>query len=85
MICEGVPDFLTWATRWGDAAESAPAVLGIISGSWTEAIAGLIPAGTVVYLRTHADPAGAKYAAQIASTLEQRCDVRLASAEGRVA
>jgi hypothetical protein len=85
VICEGVPDFLTWGTRWGDAAESAPAVLGIISGSWTEQIAALIPARTVVYLRTHADPAGAKYAAQIASTLEQRCNVRLPGNDGGVA
>lgn len=85
VICEGVPDFLTWATRWGDATESAPAVLGIISGSWTEAVAALIPARTAVYLRAHADTAGAKYAAQVASALEQRCDVRLAGTDGRVA
>jgi len=49
----------------GDAAESAPAVFGIISGNWSQEIADRVPSGTAVYLRQHADAAGDKYTAQI--------------------
>ncbi len=79
VICEGVPDFLTWATRWGDAAETAPAVIGIISGSWTTEVAARVPAGTRVAVRTHGDRAGAKYAQQIAATLRDRCVLTFAA------
>ena len=81
VVCEGVPDFLTWATRWGDAAESAPAIIGIISGSWTTRIAERIPSGTSVFVRTHADDAGTNYGKVVASSLEARCPVRLAFAD----
>ena len=43
LIVEGEPDFLTWATRFSDGAETVPAVLGITSGSWTSEIAARIP------------------------------------------
>jgi hypothetical protein len=35
VIVEGVPDYLTWATRWGtdSALEDAPAVFGVVAGS----------------------------------------------------
>ena len=82
VVCEGVPDFLTWATRWGDAADSAPAVIGIISGSWLAEIAADIPDGASVCLRAHADDTGAKYMRAVARTLESRCSVRLVVAEG---
>lgn len=75
LICEGAPDFLTWGTHWGDAAESAPAILGIISGTWTAALAGRVPDGTKITLATHSDDAGNKYATEIAATLS-RCNVR---------
>ena len=81
VICEGVPDFLTWAALWGDAGETAPAVIGIISGSWTPHVAARVPSGTVVALRTHADEAGAKYMRHVALTLEARCTVRLTAAQ----
>jgi hypothetical protein len=81
VIREGVPDFLTWATRWGDAAEGAPAVIGFISGSWTPEIAGRVPSGTGVVIRAHADDAGAKYARHIAGSIDARCTVRLAVTE----
>ncbi len=76
IIAEGEPDFLTWATHWSDAAELAPAVLGIIAGSWTDDLAARVPTGTVVALRTHHDKAGDEYARRIASTLSSRCRVR---------
>lgn len=81
VICEGVPDFLTWAALWGDAAETAPAVIGIISGSWTAEVAARVPDGTGTFVRAHADDAGAKYARQITASLQDRCTVRLAVAE----
>jgi len=75
LIAEGVPDFLTWSTHWGDAAEGAPAVLSVIAGSWTPEIAARIPDGERVGVATHEDQAGEKYAHQIASTLAARCKV----------
>lgn len=76
IIAEGEPDFLTWATFYGEAAESAPMVLGVVSGSWTDELAAAVPDSTLVIVRTHRDDAGAKYADRICSTLAERCDVR---------
>ncbi len=70
LVAEGVPDFLTWTTHWN---ENAPAVFGIIAGSWTEALAAGVPAGARVLIATHTDEAGEKYARQIAGTLRGRC------------
>lgn len=81
IVTEGVPDFLTWATLRGDADEFAPAVIGIISGSWTEEIAARVPSATAVYLRPHADAVGDKYSAQIVKTLVARCLVSVRVAE----
>jgi hypothetical protein len=75
MIAEGVPDWLTWATRYSDADEDAPALLGVIAGSWTEAIAERVPSGVRVAVRTHRDNAGAKYADRICASLGARCVV----------
>ena len=72
VVVEGVPDFLVWVTRYGDAAEDAPAVIGIVSGSWTAEIAAHIPEGTRVAIRTHNDPAGRRYAERIAFSLRDR-------------
>jgi hypothetical protein len=75
VICEGEPDFLTWATRVSDADENAPAVFGVGSGAWTDAHAARIPDGAKVVVRTHHDPAGDAYAAAIIRSLAGRCDV----------
>jgi hypothetical protein len=75
LIAEGVPDFLTWATHWGDAAENAPAVLGVIAGSWTSEVAARVPTGMRVGIATHADDAGEGYARGIAATLADRCEL----------
>src|SRR5207302_247830 len=45
LVGEGGPDFLAWATRWGDAAENAPAIFAVLNGSWTPEIANRIPSG----------------------------------------
>jgi hypothetical protein len=74
LIEEGVPDFLTVATHYGDD-ENAPAVLGVLAGSWTREIATRIPDACRVVVRTHTDSAGAKYAAAIGSSLIGRCEV----------
>ena len=72
IIAEGAPDFLTWATHYGDA-EGVPVIFGVISGSWTPEIAARIPTGCEVVIRTHHDAAGDKYARVIGETLEDRC------------
>ena len=75
FITEGVPDFLTCASYFADSDEHAPMVLGILSGSWSPAIAKRIPPGAKVIVRTHHDDAGRKYAGQIAKTLRGRCEL----------
>jgi hypothetical protein len=75
VIAEGVPDFLTWPTRYSDRDESAPAVIGVISGSWSDAIAARVPDGLRVAVRTHRDDAGRGYASRICASLSPRCVV----------
>lgn len=67
-VCEGEPDFLTWSTRSYDA------VIGILSGSWSEQFAARIPLGSEVHIRTHHDPAGDKYAEEVIKSLSKRCE-----------
>jgi CHC2 zinc finger len=71
VICEGEPDYLAWAT--GIAGPNVPAVLGIVAGSWTPEIAGRIPDGSRVVIRSHPDAAGERYSAAIVATLSGRC------------
>ena len=75
VVTEGEPDFLTWATRYGEAADDAPAVLGVWSGGWTPEIAGRIPDETRVTVLTHDDDNGDHYAARIWRDLAARCTV----------
>lgn len=75
VISEGDADFLSWATRFSDADESAPAVFGMFSGSWCPAIAARIPDGAYVAIWTDHDEAGAKYATTVAASLQDRCEV----------
>jgi len=69
LVCEGEPDFLQQGARL-----SSP-VLGIISGSWTQAFGDRISDGTQVYVATHHDEAGQKYFKKIVDTLAGRCQV----------
>jgi len=75
VICEGVPDFLTWASRQSEAREDGPATFGIASGAWTNEIAARIPAAVRLVIRTHNDAAGDDYAARIAGSLASRCRI----------
>lgn len=72
VVVEGIPDFLTWATRWTTGDPRACPVLGVISGSWDGEIAGAVQDGGEVIIRTHADEAGDQYARAIVETLAER-------------
>lgn len=72
IITEGAPDFLTVATHYG-YVEDAPAVLGVVSGSWSDALAARIPSGCRVAVKVHSDEAGRKYRDVICRSLRGRC------------
>jgi replicative DNA helicase len=67
VVCEGEPDFLSWATR-APVGEQKYAVVGIVSGSWCNDIAKKFPGGSQVAVWTDDDDAGDKYAAAIESS-----------------
>lgn len=69
LVVEGEPDMLTVSTR-----RTEP-VIGIVSGSLTEDVARRIPRGIDVFVWTHHDDAGNRYARRIAELLERRCAV----------
>lgn len=75
VITEGEPDYLTWATRFPDSDPTAPAVLGVVAGSWTDSMASRIPDRTRVIIRTDQDRAGEQYSEAIYRTLTGRCTV----------
>lgn len=68
FVVEGEPDFLAVATTFG----RGDAVIGIGSGSWTESHAHNVPLRTRVYVSTHADEAGDRYAEHVLTTLGDR-------------
>lgn len=68
-VTEGEKKFAIRATERGDVADTAPAVLGIESGSWTPELAARIPDGSSVYIATDHNAAGAAYATKIAQSL----------------
>lgn len=71
VFTEGEPDWATWSIR----CRKGDAVIGVGSGWWTPAHASKIPSGTPVFVRTHADDAGNKYADQIMDSIGNRCPV----------
>ncbi len=80
IIVEGAPDFLTVGTHFG-CSESAPAVLGVLSGSWSNELAARIPSGCRVVVKVHTDEAGAKYLDAIRRSLSGRCRVFVEAGE----
>ena len=66
VVVEGEPDFWTWSCH-PSRLEKNPtwAVLGVVSGSWSESLAERIPSEARVILRTHHDEPGEKYAERI--------------------
>lgn len=80
VVVEGEPDFVTWATRFSDADEAPPAVLGLVSGAWSDELAARIPNGARVAVRTDHDATGGRYARAVRDTLAGRCEVLRARA-----
>ena len=83
IVCEGEVDWMTWCVHdelvAGDARETpAPAIIGIFSGSWTDALAGRIPNKTLVIIRNDRDEKGTgeKYARRAFELLDHRCTLR---------
>lgn len=75
-IVEGVPDFLCCACSWSDSAgDAAPAILGVVSGSWTPEMAARVPSGARVVIAVHHDGSGQGYCAKIDRSLERRCSL----------
>ena len=74
VITEGLYDWLIYSTKWSDADEEAPAVLGIV-GNWNMEMASRIPDGWNVILT---DPSLAE---PIQKTLQGRCSVVLFAEE----
>ena len=75
VVCEGEPDFLTWAVRTALYVYPSFATLGIFSGAWSDEIAGRIPDMAKVAVWTDDDAAGDKYAKAIEASLASRCRV----------
>ena len=77
VIVEGIPDFFTACSFYSEADEFAPAVIGVVAGSWSHdsEIAARIPRGAVVRARMDADEAGERFEHRIAHSLAGRCDV----------
>lgn len=74
VVAEGEPDYLSLAAVAAQA-ERGWGVLGVVAGSWTQAVADLVPAGSVVAVATHDDPAGHGYAHKVAESARDRFDV----------
>ena len=70
VVTEGIPDYLTWATRQHEEREQGPVVFGVFAGGWSRDLGKQIPTDERVALRTHQDQQGERYAARIASTLK---------------
>jgi hypothetical protein len=70
LIAEGEIDHIASAVRAD--RKHGPAVLAVVSGSWTGEHAARIPHGSHVVVATDADEQGDKYAALISATLDGR-------------
>ncbi len=71
VIVEGEPDMLARSV-----ASPLEAVVGVGSGSWNDGFARRVPYGADVFVLTHLDAAGERYAEQIVKSLAGRANVR---------
>jgi len=71
LVSEGEPSFLSLCQAYPGIA-----VLGVMNGSWSAALAARIPLGSLVTVRTDNDQAGDKYAQDITRSLKDRAVVR---------
>lgn len=69
VIVEGEPNFLS---RCLVNKDPHAAVVGIVSGSWSEVFAAKVPLGSRVVIRTDDDDAGNRYANEIAQSVKRR-------------
>jgi hypothetical protein len=74
LIAEGEPDYLSLCQGYPGAP-----VIGVVSGSWSEAFAARVPFGSLVTVRTHHDQAGDRYADAIIKTLAGRALIKRGS------
>lgn len=72
VVVEGVPDFLRWASAFDVEDPEAPAVFGIVNGSWSNELAARFPDGATVCIATHHDDPGEGYAARVVESFEGR-------------
>lgn len=72
LVVEGEVDHLTAAAQFSDADANAPAVLGVVAGSWSASLAARVPLHAQAVIATDPDPAGDRYAIDIAATLAGR-------------
>ena len=77
IITGGAVDFLEWSSS---VRGEGPAVLGIVPGSWTTAIADRIPDGSRVVVRAHANPITGRYGHRVQEALHSRCEVIIRTA-----
>jgi hypothetical protein len=71
-ILEGEMDLLAAAMSFSDANQDAPALLGVVAGSWSSAFAARVPERCIVTVCTHHDAAGNRYAQRIAQSFVGR-------------
>jgi hypothetical protein len=76
VVVEGEPDFLTWAQLAGESDPTAPAVIGVWSGSVTRALVDRIPDGAHVAEALHDDATGRAYAAKLAELAGGRLQIK---------
>jgi hypothetical protein len=69
VVVEGEPDFLSRCLVTNDPHSC---VIGIVSGSWTAEFAAKVPLGSRVVIRTDNNPAGDRYAAEIAESVKRK-------------
>ena len=74
VVCEGEPDWLTWACS-APCSALGYATIAVVAGSWSKALAARVPTSVRVVLATDRDRAGERYADRIARTLPEH-DVR---------
>lgn len=75
-VVEGFMDFVTAGVIPSEADVDAPAVIGLINGSWHPSIARRVPPGSRISVATHDDEAGERYANQVIESFGRGYDIR---------
>lgn len=83
VVVEGEPDWLTWVQMAGESDPTAPAVIGVWSGSLTRALVDRIPDGAHVMDDLDDDEAGRTYSAKLAELGAGRFQIKRIKKEGK--